>query len=105
MFNVIIVVLHWCNTSVVLRSIIIIFINSENIYYYFDKYCRIYQTLYQRNYRILTMLVYLTELNTKATYNGIVRSNNDLTALIRNFKRMITEHFGIHERDMCIKIC
>lgn len=51
------------------------------------------------------MLVYLTELNTKATYNGIVRSNNDLTALIRNFKRMITEHFGIHERDMCIKIC
>lgn len=50
------------------------------------------------------MLVYLTELNTKATYNGIVRTNNDLAVLIRNFKRMITKHFGIHEEDMCIKI-
>ena len=51
------------------------------------------------------MIVYLTELNTKATYNGIVRSNNDLAVLILNFKRMITENFGMHEKDMRIKIC
>ena len=50
------------------------------------------------------MLVYLTELNTKATYNGIVRIDNDLAVLINNFKIMITKYFGIHESDMCIKI-
>lgn len=50
------------------------------------------------------MLVYLTELNTKATYNGIIRTDNDLDVLIHNFKRMITKCFGIHETNMCIKI-
>ena len=50
------------------------------------------------------MLVYLTELNTKATYNGIVRTDNDLAVLINNFKIMITKCFGICESDMSIKI-
>lgn len=50
------------------------------------------------------MLVFLTELNTKATYNGIVRSKNDLDVLVNNFKRMIANHFNMRESDMHIKI-
>lgn len=50
------------------------------------------------------MLVFLTELNTKATYNGIVRSKNDLIALVNNFKRMIANRFNMCEADMRIKI-
>jgi len=50
------------------------------------------------------MIVFLTELNTRATYNGVVYNNNDLVVLINNFKRMITECFYIRESDMRIKI-
>ena len=50
------------------------------------------------------MVVFLTELNTRATYNGIVYINNDLVVLVNNFKRMITECFNIREVNMRIKI-
>lgn len=50
------------------------------------------------------MLVFLTELNTKATYNGIVRSKNDLDVLVNNFKRAFMNRFNMRESDMCIKI-
>ena len=50
------------------------------------------------------MVVFLTELNTRATYNGVVYNNNDLVVLINNFKTMITECFYIRESDMRIKI-
>lgn len=50
------------------------------------------------------MVVFLTELNTRATYNGVVYTNNDLVVLVNNFKRMITECFNICEADMRIKI-
>lgn len=50
------------------------------------------------------MIVYLSELKTGSTYNGIVRSISDIDALVRNFITLIQEKHHINENDMIIKI-
>ena len=50
------------------------------------------------------MIVYLSELKTGSTYNGIVRSISDLNVLVRNFITIIQERYKLNEKDMIIKI-
>ena len=50
------------------------------------------------------MIVYLNELRTGSTYNGIVRSISDLDVLVRNFITIIQEKYSLDEKDMIIKI-
>lgn len=50
------------------------------------------------------MIVYLSELKTGSTYNGIVRSISDLNVLVRNFITIIQERYKLNEKNMIIKI-
>jgi len=50
------------------------------------------------------MLVFLHESNTGATYNGIIRFQNDLIVLIRNFIQEIKIKYRICENDMNISV-
>ena len=50
------------------------------------------------------MLVYLHEANTGAVFNGIVRSQDELNALIRNFIYWIKLKYHIDEKDMRLSI-
>lgn len=50
------------------------------------------------------MIVYLNELRTGSTYNGIVRSISDLDVLVRNFITIIQEKYSLDEKDMIIQI-
>lgn len=50
------------------------------------------------------MIVYLSELKTGSTYNGIVRFISDLNVLVHNFTKLIQEKYKLNEKDMIIKI-
>lgn len=50
------------------------------------------------------MIVYLNELKTGSTYNGIIRSISDLNVLVHNFITLIQEKHQINEKDMVITI-
>lgn len=50
------------------------------------------------------MIVFLSELRTGSTYNGIIRSQADLNILIRNFVTLIKTKYNIREQDMRITV-